>query len=619
MDKRSLLGVVLIFAIFLIFTWFNTPVDIESVENTVSDEEKIELQQQGQADTIQADTLSQTIVPDSMISQQMVFKFGLLAPLSKGEEESITLENDKFSVQFSSKGGEIQGIALAGFEGVAKDTAKNEIKFPVVLNNNENNAFNYIIPTTNGNISTKDLYFTPTRTDDKIIFTGDAGNGLSIIQTYQIKEGSYEIDYSVQFVGFDRLVDRNGSIVLNYENYLNKFEKNEEYERTYSTIYYKADNDGTDYCSCRDTDTEDLSQTAIKWVSSSNQFFNFTIIGEQAFKGGIMKTVVPELPESVDYLKKTAADLYLADNNLSNATYRMKIFAGPNEFELLRAYELDLEDIIPFGSSIFGTINRWIIRPIFNFMEMLFNNPGISIVFMTLLVKLLLYPLTYKMLYSQSKMSALKPRLSHLKDKFKDDAQGLQVETMKIYREHGVNPLGGCFPMLLQMPIWFALYRFFPASIDFRQAGFLWANDLSTYDEWITLPFTIPLYGEHVSLFTILWAGTTVLYTWYNSKQMTQMANMNPMMMYVQYLMPIMFIFAFNNFASGLTCYLLFSNIFNIGQTYITKNYIINEQKIIDKMEIYKKNPKKKSSFQERLEKAMAEQQKAAKNNPKKK
>lgn len=609
MDKRSLIGVILIFGIFLIFTWFNTPLEVESIENTVTTEEKIELQNPttSPAETFQPEA-------DSLISEQMKLRYGLLAPLAVGEEEILKLENNKFSVQFSTKGGAIKGIHLAGFEGVAKDENGEEIKFPLVLNNHKSNTFNYVIPTQNGNISTGDLYFRPTATENKISFTADAGNGLGIVQNYEIREGSYEIVYSIQFNGFDRIIDRSKSIILNYENYLSKFEKNVEYERTYSTIYFKPDKNGTNYCNCRNSDTEDLSETSLKWVSSSNQFFNFTIIGELPFKGGIMKTIVPETPESVDYLKKTAADLYLADNNLANSTYNMKIFAGPNEFELLKAYELDLEDIIPFGSSIFGTINRWIIRPIFNFMELLFNNPGISIVFMTLLVKLLLYPLTYKMLYSQAKMSALRPRMAHLKDKFKDDAQGLQVETMKIYREHGVNPLGGCFPMLLQMPIWFALYRFFPASIDFRQAGFLWANDLSTYDEWIHLPFTIPLYGAHVSLFTILWAGTTILYTWYNSKQMAQMANMNATMKYVQYLMPIMFIFAFNNFAAGLTCYLLFSNIFNISQTYITKTFIINEQKIINDMEVYKKQPKKKSSFQERLEKAMVEQQKAAKN-----
>ena len=207
-------------------------------------------------------------------------------------------------------------------------------------------------------------------------------------------------------------------------------------------------------------------------------------------------------------------------------------------------------------------------------------------------------------------MAALKPRIAEMKGKFGDDAQKQQMETMKMYREYGVNPLGGCFPIVLQMPIWFALYRFFPASIDFRQAGFLWADDLSSYDAFIQLGFELPFnMGAHISLFTVLWAVTTLIYTYYNSKHMDMSAN--PAMKYMQYLMPIMFLGFFNSYASGLTCYLFFSNIFNIGQTIITKNYIINQKKLEKELVDYSKKPKKKKGgFQERLEKALKEQQK---------
>jgi len=205
-------------------------------------------------------------------------------------------------------------------------------------------------------------------------------------------------------------------------------------------------------------------------------------------------------------------------------------------------------------------------------------------------------------------MGALKPRLEKLKAKFKDDPQQQQMETMKIYREFGVSPLGGCLPMVLQMPIFFALYRFFPASIEFRQASFLWATDLSSYDVFAQLGFTIPFYGAHVSMFTLLWAITTVIYTYYNTKHMDMSAN--PAMKYMQYFMPIMFLFFFNNFAAGLTCYMLFSNLINISQTIITKNYIIDQDKIKKELEDYKKKPKKKGGFQQKLEKALKEQQK---------
>lgn len=613
MDKKGLIGILLIFLIFFIFSWLNTPADVVNSEE-VSTRETALTQDTGENNSIVSEknyTNTDSSSRDSVTDSRLIQKYGLLAGAATGNEQKHTLKNDKFSISFSSKGGKIQGVELFGFEGVKDGIGKEEdVKFPIVLNSHPSNDFSYIIPTTNGNISSSDLYFTTESTDRSITFTATGEGGLKIVRYYEINPDSYEIKYSVNFRGFDHIVDRNKPITLNFENYLYSFEKNVEYEKTYSTMYFKPTDNGSDYCNCRSSDTEDLSSKPIKWISSSNQFFNFTIIGDESFKGGIMKTVVPDNPADVDYMKKTSADLYLSDKSLADATYTMKLFAGPNQFELLRPYELDLEDIIPFGSSIFGSINRWVVRPIFNFMELFFNNPGISIIFMTLLVKLLLYPLTYKMLYSQAKMSALKPRLSHLKDKFKDDPTGLQMETMKIYREHGVNPLGGCFPMLLQMPIWFALYRFFPASIDFRQAGFLWADDLSTYDEFMSLPFSIPFYGDHVSLFTVLWALTTVLYTWYNTKHMGDMMNSNPAMKYVQYLMPVMFLFAFNNFAAGLTCYLLFSNILNILQTYVTKNFIISEDKIIARMDHYKTQPKKKSGFAERLEKAMQEQQK---------
>ena len=239
----------------------------------------------------------------------------------------------------------------------------------------------------------------------------------------------------------------------------------------------------------------------------------------------------------------------------------------------------NLEDVIPFGWSIFGTVNRWIIRPIFNFLATFIGNKGIVILFLTLIVKLSLYPLTYRMLYSQSKMGALKPQLESMRAKFKDDQQRQSQEQMKLYREFGVNPLGGCMPLVLQMPIWFALYRFFPAAIEFRQASFLWATDLSSYDVIARLPFEVPLgFGSHISLFTLLWAATTLIYTYYNSKHM-DMSAANPAMRYMQYIMPIMFLGFFNSYASGLTAYLFFSNLINIAQTLVTKNYIIDQEK----------------------------------------
>ncbi len=269
-----------------------------------------------------------------------------------------------------------------------------------------------------------------------------------------------------------------------------------------------------------------------------------------------------------------------------------------------------MSDIIPFGRSIFGAINRWVIRPIFTFLDGFIGNKGVAILILTLFVKILVFPLTYKMLVSQSKMQVLKPEIEKLKKKHDGDKQAIQMETMKMYQEYGASPLGGCLPMVLQMPIWFALYRFFPASITFRQENFLWANDLSTYDNFFQLPFEIPLgIGAHVSLFAILWAVSTLIYTYYNTRHMDY--GSQPAMKYMQYLMPVMFLGFFNSFAAGLTCYLFFSNLLNIIQTIITKEVVIDKEKLMGKLLKNKEKPKKQNGFTARLQEAMKEQQRA--------
>ena len=340
-----------------------------------------------------------------------------------------------------------------------------------------------------------------------------------------------------------------------------------------STVYYKESTESVDYCNCRDDAQENLDTKPIKWFSHSNQFFNSSLIAEEPFTGGLFETKM--LEETDDNLKTTSAIVGIPLKG-DGTPSQMTMYIGPNDFENLRHYRVNLEDIIPFGRSVFGSINRWVIRPVFNFLIGFIGSKGIVILLLTLLVKLALFPLSYKMLQSQAKMSALKPSLAGLREKYKDDMQKQQMETMKVYREYGVNPLGGCFPVLLQMPVWFALYRFFPASIEFRQASFLWATDLSSYDVFFNLPFDIPFFGAHVSMLTLLWAASTVAYTYYNMQNM-DMANMNPALKYMQYFMPVMFLVFFNSYASGLTLYLLYSNLLNIAQTIGAKRFLFDE------------------------------------------
>lgn len=621
MDKNTIIGIVLIFVLLIVWQqFFLAPTSKKQAEAQKRIQDSLALIEQNRtgdslANVSLIDSSTNPASPvetvsDSLQALQNTTVYGAFAGAAIGEEQLFTLENEVFKITFSNKGGRIVDAVLKNFNKISEDEKKKEIESPLRLLEDSKDKFEYLLPVAgvpNGLISTGDLYFLATQNKNSITFRADAGNGRFFEQTYAISPGTYRMDYNIRFEGLNTIFDKNAKEVqLKWLNYLDKLEKNTRYERTYSSVYYKPVDGRYSYCSYTSNDVEDLNDTKIKWVSHSNQFFNSSLVAKESFDGAVLEA--EQFEEEAEDLKKLNSLIKIPYDQSASETFAMDFYVGPNEFNRLRAMGNELEDVIPFGWSIFGTINRWIVRPIFNFLSMFIGSKGIVILALTFIVKLLLFPLTYRMLYSQSKMGALKPQLESLKAKHKDDPQQAQMETMKIYRENGVNPLGGCMPMLLQMPIWFALYRFFPAAIEFRQASFLWATDLSSYDVFLRLPFEIPLgFGSHISLFTFLWAITTLIYTYYNSKHMD--FSSQPAMKYMQYIMPVMFLGFFNSFASGLTCYLLFSNIFNILQTIVTKNYIIDQEKIKRELEAYRKKPKKKGGFQERLETAMKEQQ----------
>ena len=620
MDKNTIVGLTLIFVLFIVWQqFFVAPEAKKQAERQQQERDSIalverradSLQQLQKPETVEKDSIAAIPISDSARNTQLASRFGVFADAAKGAEQLETLENDVFKVTFSNKGGRIVEVFLKDYKKVSENEEKKEVKSPLLLMNDPQNKFEYLLPVkdaSGGVVSTGDLYFTASKSENTITFRADAGEGRYFEQQYTITPGDYKIDYNLKLQGLNDVVASNTKeIKLNWLTYLDKLEKNTRYERLYSSVYFKPVDGRYTYSSYTADDTDDYTGKPLKWVSHAHQFFNTSLIAKSQFNGGIMH--VQQFKQEEPYLKKEQSEIAIPYKAESSYTFGMDFYAGPNEFKRLRAVGAEVEDVIPFGWGIFGTINRWIIRPIFSFLSTFISSKGIVILILTLLVKLALYPLSYKMLYSQSKMGALKPQLESLKAKFKDDPKAMQVEQMKMYREFGVNPLGGCMPMALQMPIWFALYRFFPAAIEFRQAGFLWATDLSSYDVFLQLPFEIPLgFGSHISLFTMLWAATTLIYTYYNTRHMDMSAN--PAMKYMQYIMPVMFLGFFNSYAAGLTCYLLFSNMINIGQTIVTKNFIIDEKKILAQLEENKKKPKKKGGFQARLETAMKEQQK---------
>ena len=623
-NRMQLIGMALIFLLFLMWARINAPSEAQIAEHKrVQDSIRLaEMPVNGEmatintpASTITNNTTDFASLSDSVKNLRLLATHGPFANAAAGTEETFQLENDKMTVVFSNKGGKIKEVILKEHFKILTDSLHQETKGVLKLLEDTKNKFNYFLPVANlpaGGVKTEDLFFKGSQSGNEITFRAATGNGGYFEQKYVLSPDNYTLDYDIKLQGLNGIVNAD-NIQLNWVNYLDRLEKNTGYERNYSSVYYKPSEDDVTYCGCTTDDSEDIDEERVEWIAHSNQFFNSALMAKDgsSFTSAFVSTEM--LPEDKgDDLKKLTSDIQIP---IENGGFSMTMYVGPNEFDRLRAVGSDLEDVIPFGSSIFGTINRWIIRPLFGFLSQFIGSKGLVIILLTFLVKMVLYPLTYKMVYSQQKMAALKPRMAKVKEKHKDDQQAAQMETMKMYREYGVNPVGSCLPMLAQMPIFVALFRFFPAAIEFRQAPFLWATDLSSFDAFYNLPFEIPFYGAHVSLFTILWAITMLVYTVYNSKQMDMSAmggggDQAKMMMYMQYAMPIMFLFFFNNYASGLTTYMLFSNMLNVGQMVVTKELIIDKKKVEAELVNYQKKPKKKSGFGARIEAAMKEQQK---------
>lgn len=615
MDKNTIIGLVLIMIIFTVWQVMiaPSPEDIARQEQMTDSLNRVEeLRMEEIAEAPKAAPVDLSGLTDSARQVRFSGNFGEFSAAAAGEQKDVVLENDLMKVTFNTKGGFIKQVELKTYLKVTENEDGSKNQLPLLLLEDEKNRFEYTLPVngvSGAGINSSDLYFTPTIEGQTLVMKAPTGNGGYFEQRYTLKDSTYLMDYDLRFEGLNSVLANNGApIALQWDTYLDKIEKNASYESSLTTMYFHEMDEGTDYCSCTSSDVEETdAETRLKWVAGSQQFFTSALIADNGFApGATLSTEAYDLDTSED-LKKVSASLSIPVGGSNSEIVGMQLYVGPNEYDRLQDIGYGMSDVISFGWSFFGTINRWVIRPLFDFLSSFIGNMGVAILVLTLIVKLLVFPLTYKMLVSNVKMQVLKPELEKMKAKYKDDSQAQQVQQMKMYQEYGASPLGGCLPMVLQMPIWFALYRFFPASIAFRQQGFLWADDLSTYDVLTSVPEWIPFLDGHLSLFAILWALTTVIYAYYNSMHMDYSSQ--PMMKYFQYVMPILFLGFFNSFASGLTAYLLFSNTFNIAQTIITKNFLIDHDKLKAKMDANKKKPKKKGGFSQRLQDALKEQQ----------
>lgn len=603
MEKNQIVGFALIFLILIGWSYFTqpTPEEIEAAKEEARLEKLRQVQVQQEA--TKEGAFQETDAPAIVDSSQ----FGIFAKASQGSEQTYTLSNDLVTISLSSKGARVTSAELKKHFKVLSQPKEEEKKELVKLFEDTKNKWNYEIQLVDRTINTQDLFFEGRQSGNSVTFRAPTSSGGYIEQTYALSEDGYELDYDLKLNGLDNFLKGDNPVNLEIINFLDPIEQNRFFEKTYSTIYFKEKDSSSDYCSCRGDDREEVTEEPVEWISFVNQFFNTSLIVEN---GGFasMDASVEMYDEDNPDLKRVTATMALPKDKL-DGTYPMKLYMGPNEYKRLSGFDNRLEEIIPFGRSIFGSINRHMIRPFFNWLSGFIGSKGVVIIVLIFIIKMAVFPLTYKMLKSQAKMGALKPQLAGLKEKHKDDAQKIQMETMRIYREYGVSPVGGCMPMIAQIPIWYALFRFFPASITFRQEPFLWAHDLSSYDVWFNLPFNIPVIGAHLSLFTVLYAVSQLIYTYYNSRHMDMSAN--PAMKYVQYLMPLMFFGFFNTYASGLTCYMFFSNLITIGQTIITKSFVFDNDKILADLNVQKAKPKKKGGFQDRIAKALEQQQKA--------
>lgn len=523
-----------------------------------------------------------------------------------GAEQTTVVENEVMKVSFTSKGGYPKSIEL-----------KNYKRFDgkqVVLGGNTHHLIYPVNAGANKSAKTSDLQFaagavTTTADGQAITFSVSNAAGQMIEHIYKIKNNSYLIDWTIQLKGADKLLTQ-GILNLNWDITANQQEKDLKYEKGQSNIGFVEEGD-YDFEAAGTGDSKKFGEKT-KWIGVKQQFFNTSLIAVNNFASAETNWTVPESKDdSLQKVMDVQSTLRFNLAGVSAATIPMQLYFGPNDYHILKSFDNKLESHVQLGYGIFAFvkyINRFVVMPVFDFFNKNIGSMGIVILLLTFFIRLIISPLTYTSYLSGAKMKVLRPEIEELKKKYGSDQQAMSMEQMKLFRQAGVNPLGGCIPAVLQIPIFFALYSFFNSNIELRGESFLWAKDLSAYDTIANLPFSIPFYGDHVSLFTITATITSLLISVYN-QSMTPTQD-NPVMKYMIYFFPIMLLFIFNSLPSALTWYYTVSNVVTLGLQLIIQKFIINEDKLHAKLQENKKKPVSKSKWQERLEQMQASNQK---------
>ncbi|GIV35487.1 MAG: membrane protein insertase YidC [Chitinophagales bacterium] len=622
MDRNTVIGMVLIGILLVLFSMYNMR-EAEKRQKLLREQQAADSLNNlptTEPDVAFLDTPAQpsvpvngvgavTALPDSAAAlEKQKQDFGPFYRAANGFEQADTLENDQLRIVFTNKGARVKSVEVKHY--MTHDS------LPLILFDGDEHLSNLQFFINNNRvIHTRDLFFQPIHEKDALVFRLEAEEGRYLEQRYAFNpQKKYVVDYTVRMVGFDRIIPPNAKYLnLHIKRTIRQLEKSRDSENRYTSVFYKYKDDDVSSLSASGNTEESLS-TSFTWVSFKQQFFNHTVIFPEGFSKGTLRSETisnaPAAPVN-GHLKTMEASMVLPFHGNAEQAYAMSYYFGPNHYQTLKKLNIDLEEIVMVTGfmSWVSVITKWIIIPVFNFLERYISNYGVIIFILTLLIKIVLYPLSYKSFKSMAMMKVLQPELNALREKYKDDQQKFATEQWKLFQSTGVSPLGGCIPQLLQLPILIAMYYFFPTSIELRQEKFLWANDLSTYDSILNLPFTIPFYGDHVSLFTLLMTITSIIY----AVTQPQMNTGQPGMKYIPYIFPIMLLGIFNSMPAALTYYYFLTNLLSYLQQWATKKFLINEEELHRKMQENKKKPIKKSKWQMRLEE-LARQQREMQN-----
>jgi len=608
MDKNTIIGLLLIFILFIVFSLIYKPQPIQQIKeykDTQPSNDNVTAQLLKNDFKHNQNTLVITNqnVDTNTIMQSLKERYGLLYKFVKGKEKLFSLENKELRVEFTNKGAFPKRIYLKNFRDYKGDT--------IVFWNSDSIIFSLNFFVENKHISTSNLYFSLVMYDTVnkvLIFRLNADTSNYLDFEYKLPEDSFKLYFTIRTNNFNEfLKNRLDYFTFNITSFASRFEKNFDYEKNNSTIYYKYEQEEVDHLSYSKDDKKEIL-SKISWISFKQHFFNFTLYAPKSFNSAVLEVKNSRSEEG--FLKKFYAEMTLDFGYSKNYEQNFVLYFGPNHYRTLKNQNIpDLQEIIPLGWALFRWVNKYFVIPIFNFLGKYISNYGIIILIMTIIIKVVLFPLTYKSYLAMAKIKVLQPQIQELQKKIpKDKPLELQRAMMNLYRNAGVNPMGGCLPTLLQLPLLIALFQFFPNSFELRHKPFLWAKDLSTYDSIINFGFNIPLLGDHLSLFCILMTLSSILYSHIQNKMNPSSTSM-PNYKFMSYLFPIMLLFIFNNSSAGLSYYYLLFNLFSFGQTYFFSLFI-KEEEILKQIEKNKKKGSKKSKWQERIEKYLKEQQK---------